>query len=449
MLGREKVQAICDDVLRRVAENLAAEVAVTVSDEYLTRFANNAIHQNVGERDISLSLRVFLGSREGSASTNRLDDSALDELVERAAASARVSPENPDFPGLSGPAVYEVVRSFDEITAETSPEERAQAVKEVCDLAAAKNLNAFGAFSTGVTELALANTQGLFAYHAATTADFQTVVMEPDGPASGWANQSGWQVADIPAAALGAEAIRKTDLGRNPQVPEPGEYTVVLDPYAVQDLVMMLNMTGMGANAVQEGRSWMNGRIGEQVFSPSISIWDDGLDPNGTPMPFDFEGTPKQRVDLIKEGVVIGPVYDRATARKETRASTGHGLPPSARGFSPIATNIFMAPGDSTVEEMIAATERGIYITRFHYTRPVHPANCVITGMTRDGAYWIENGKIQYPLRNLRFTQSYVEALGEVEAIGKATQLLMGWGFLAIRVPAIKLKRFNFTGATV
>jgi len=342
-----------------------------------------------------------------------------------------------------------VVRSFDEITAEYAPEERAQAVKEVCDLAASKDLNAFGAFTTGVNELALANTEGLFAYHATTNADFQTVTMEKVGPASGWANQSGWKVDDIPVAALGIEAILKTDMGRDPQMPEPGEYTVVLDPYAVQDLVMMLNMTGMGANAVQEGRSWMNGRIGEQVISPTINIWDDGLDPNGVPMPFDFEGTPKQRVDIIKDGVVIGPVYDRTTAKKDHRESTGHGLPPSGRGYSPLATNVFMAPGDSTVEEMIAATERGIYITRFHYTRPVHPANCVITGMTRDGAYWIEDGVIQYPLKNLRFTQSYVEALAGVEAIGNATQLMTAWNFLAVRVPALKLKGFNFTGATV
>jgi PmbA protein len=459
MLGYDKVKAICEDVLRRVSEksdaensggeNTAAEVSVTVTDEYLTRFANNIIHQNVGESDVTISLRVFLGSREGAASTNRLDEGALDEIVARATASAEVSPENSDFPGLRGPATYEVVRCFDEITAEYAPEERAQAVKEVCDLANSKDLNACGAFSTGVTELALTNTAGMFAYHATTSADFQTVVMEKDGPASGWANQSDWKVADIPAASLGFEAILKSEMGRNPQVPEPGEYTVVLDPYAVQDLVMMLNMTGAGANAVQEGRSWMNGRLGEQVFSPSISIWDDGLDPSGVPMPFDFEGTPKQRVDIIKDGVVIGPVYDRTTAKKDDRESTGHGLPPNVRGYSPIATNIFMAPGDSTLQEMIESTERGIYITRFHYTRPVHPANCVITGMTRDGAYWIEDGKIQYPLKNLRFTQSYVDALGCVEAIGSETQLLAAWGFMAIRVPAIKLKKFNFTGATV
>jgi predicted Zn-dependent protease len=340
------------------------------------------------------------------------------------------------------------VGSFDELTAEYSPEERAQAVQAICLQAEEKELNAFGAFTTGVSEIVLANTEGMFAYHMGTRADFQTVVMEQAGEASGWAQASGWQVSDLPSVPLGMEAIKKTEMGREPRLIQPGEYTVILDPYATQDILMMLNMTGMGANTIQEGRSWMNGRLGKQVFTPSVSIWDDALDPGGLPMPFDFEGTPKQRVDIIRDGVVLGPVYDRTTAKKDGVHSTGHGLPPGARAFSPLAVNLFMAPGESTVEEMIASTERGLYITRFHYTRPVHPANCVITGMTRDGAYWIEEGKIQFAVKNLRFTQSYVEALSAVEAIGQETRLLTAMGFAAFRVPALKLGSFNFTGAT-
>lgn len=448
MLGQEKVKSLCEDLLSRVGDDLA-EVSVMVNDEALTRFANNGIHQNVAESDVVISVRIFLGSREGMATTNRLESLAFDEVIRRARASAQVSPENPDFPGLQGPATYEFVQSFDEITAEYSPQERAQAVREVCQLAASKDLNAFGAFTTAVREIALANSQGMFAYHMMTHTDFQTVVMEKDGEASGWAHQSGWRVGDIPATALGAEAIRKTEMGHEPRIIEPGEYTVVLDPYAVQDILLMLAMTGMGANTVQEGRSWMVDRMGKKVFSPSVSIWDDGLDPHGVPLPFDFEGTPKQRVDIVKAGVVMGPVYDLTTAKKEGKHSTGHGLPPDVRMFSPMASNLFMAPGDSTVDEMIQSTERGLYITRFHYTRPVHPADCVITGMTRDGAYWIENGKIQYPAKNLRFTQSYVEALAGVEAISKDTHLMIEMGVIAVRVPALKLKSFNFTGSTV
>ena len=391
MLGPEKAKQLCQDVLHRVGESVA-EVSVLVNDESLTRFANNAIHQNVAENDTTIGVRVFLGSREGTASTNRMDSDALDALVARARASAQVSPENPDFAGLAGPANYPLVQSFDELTAEYSPLERAQVVKQVCTLAAGKDFNAFGAFTTGVTEIVLANTNGMYAYHMATQADFQTVVMEKEGDASGWAQESGWQVTGVPAATLGQAAIHKTEIGRSPRAIEPGEYPVILDPYATQDLLLMLDLTGMGANTVQEGRSWMNDRIGTQAFSPNISIWDDALDPTGIPIPFDFEGTPKQRVDIIKQGVVIGPVYDRTTARKDGRESTGHGLPPDSRGYSPLAINLFMAPGEASIADMIASTSRGLYITRFHYTRPVHPADCTITGMTRDGAYWIEAG---------------------------------------------------------
>lgn len=448
MLGREPLKELCDDVLQRVGDD-TAEVSIFTNDESLTRFANNRIHQNVAEKDISIGVRIFLGTREGTASTNRMTPDALEEVVVRARESAWISPENPEFPGLAEPSTFEFVKSFDEVTAEFTPIERAEAVSAVCKLADSKDLNAFGAFSTGVSEFVLANTEGLFAYHMSTNVDFQTVVMEKEGDASGWAQQSGWRVSEIPAVDLGTEAITKTELSRNPQLIEPGEFTVVLDSYATHDLLMMLNMTGMGANTVQEGRSWMNDRIGKQVFSSCINIWDDALDPHGIPIPFDFEGTPKQRVDIVKDGVILGPVYDRTTAKKEGRVSTGHGLPPNSRNYSPLAMNLFLAPGESGVEDMIRTTDRGLYISRFHYTRPVHPANCVITGMTRDGAFWIENGEIQYPVKNLRFTQSYVDALGSVEAVGTETRLITVMGVVASRVPALKLKSFNFTGSTV
>lgn len=448
MLGPQKAKQLCQDVLQRVSEGVA-EVSLFVNDESLTRFANNTIHQNVAENDITITVRVFLGSREGTASTNRIEPDALDATVTRARLSAQVSPENPNFPGLAAPATYALVQSFDEVTAEYSPLERARVVKQVCTLAAGKDFNAFGAFTTGLAEIALANTNGMFAYHMATQADFQTVVIEVDGEASGWSQESGWRVSGLPATSLGEIAIHKAEIGRAPRPIQPGEYPVILDPYATQDLLLMLDLTGMGANTLQEGRSWMNDRLGAQAFSSNVSIWDDALDPTGIPIPFDFEGTPKQRVDIVKNGVVIGPVHDRTTARKDGCESTGHGLPPNSRGYSPLASNLFMAPGDASLDEMIASTHRGLYITRFHYTRPVHPADCTITGMTRDGAYWIENGKIQYPVKNLRFTQSYVQALAGVEAIGKETRLLNAMGIIATRVPALQLKNFNFTSSTV
>jgi predicted Zn-dependent protease len=272
--------------------------------------------------------------------------------------------------------------------------------------------------------------------------------MSPDS--SGRAQISSWKVTDVDGEALGKEAIHKAEQGREPRQVEPGEYAVVFDPYVTEDMLFNLSLYGMGARAVLDGRSWMNGLIGEKAMDARVSIWDDGRDPAGIPLPFDYEGVPKQRVEIVSSGVVKGPVYDRYTAHKAGTASTGHALPPNVREYSPLAINLFMAPGDSSVEEMIRTTERGLYITRFWYTRLAHPRGCVMTGMTRDGVFMIENGELAYPVKNLRFTQAYVEALNSVEAIGRQTRLLTSaYGLRGMSVPALKLSCFNFTGMTV
>jgi predicted Zn-dependent protease len=211
----------------------------------------------------------------------------------------------------------------------------------------------------------------------------------------------------------------------------------------------MMAYTGFSAVALQEGRSFMVGRMGQQIVDPRVSIWDDGASPGGLPWPFDFEGVPKQRVDLIESGVARGVVYDSYRAGKEEgKASTGHALP-APNAYGPLPLNTFFAPGDASVEEMIANTERGLYVTRFHYTRPVEPAQVIVTGMTRDGTFLIKDGELAYPVKNLRFTQSYLEALNRVEMIGSEPRLLIGLaGIARDRVPALKLGSFAFTGAT-
>ncbi len=447
MFGEKEARSLCQQVLSQ-CESDAAEALLFVTDAALTRFANNAIHQNVTERNVNLILRYFIGKRIGMATTNKIDASGIGELVTRARANAKASPEDPDYPGLPQPATYAQVAAFDQPTAEYSPKARAEAVSSICKLATEKALNASGAFSTGSGEIAIANTQGVFAYHASTQADFQTVVMGEDS--SGRAHRSALRVEDLPVEALGRQAIEKAERGRNPQQIDPGEYTVVFDPYVTEDLVSGLNFYGMGAQAVLEGRSWMNSRMGEQSMSPMISIFDDGLDPDGVPLPFDFEGVPKQRVDIVREGLVLEPVYDRYTGGKAGKASTGHAIPPNFRNMGPLALNLFMAPGSASLDEMIRSTGRGLYITRFWYTRLVHPSDCVVTGMTRDGVFMIENGELTFPVKNLRFTQSYVQALADVEIVGKDTHLLMAdFGNLTVRVPPLKISKFNFTGTTV
>jgi PmbA protein len=447
MIDEKAAHNLTDAILKR-CKGEPAEVTVLTNDSALTRFANNFIHQNVAEKDVEITLRYFIGKQIGAASTNRLDEAGLEALVERAKANAKASPEDPNYPGLPEPQAYQHVVSWDQNTAEYSAEKRARAVGIVCQMAAEKGLNASGAFSNGSGELVVANTQGVFAYHTQTSADFQTVVMNDDS--SGRAQESAWRIDDLAVEALGKDAIKTAQRGHNPVKIDPGEYSVVFEHYATEDLLSSLNIYGMGAQALQEGRSWMNDRMGKQVMSPMISIWDDGLDVHGSPLPFDFEGVPKQRVDIIKDGVIMGPVYDRYTGAKMGKPSTGHASPIGFRAFGPVAMNLFMAPGKSSVEEMIASTQKGLYINRFWYTRLVHPRDCVITGMTRDGVFMIENGEVTYPVKNLRYTMPYVTALANVEAVGEAAHLLIGeFGGFSTSIPALKIHGFNFTGSTV
>lgn len=451
MIGKEKVKDLCQKVLNRCAKD-EVEVLLFVQDNALTRFANNSIHQNVAERDTKLYIRMHHGTRMGIASFNRTDEDALDELVSRVRTIAEVSPEDPDFPGLPEPSEFTAVNAFDHSTADYSPKARAYEVGEICQMASSKKLNAFGALFIGRNEYGIANSKGLFAYHADTRADFQTVVMGDDS--SGFAQGSNWKIEEIPITDLGRNAIQKAEIGAKPRDIDPGEYTVILDPYATQDLIMQLNLYGMGAQFIQEGRSWMNDRIGKKVMNEQVSIWDDGLNPNGIPFPFDFEGVPKQRVEIVHEGIVVAPVHNRRTAKKAGVTSTGHALSPTLplflRSGGPVATNLFMRPGTTSVEDMIRSTKRGLYITRFWYTRLVHPRDCIVTGMTRDGVHMIEDGELTFPVKDLRFTQSYVEALANVETVGDVTHLQLRYdGNWPTQVPALKINNFNFTGMTV
>ena len=245
---------------------------------------------------------------------------------------------------------------------------------------------------------------------------------------------------------LAREAVDKAVRGKDPQPITPGEYTVVLDHYAVDDILEALSLYGMGAQAVQEGRSWMCDLQGTQAMSESVSIWDDGGSLAGWPMPFDVEGVPRRRVELVENGVVGAPVHNTYTAARDGVDSTGHQIYFTG---PPIASNLFMSPGNSSVEDLIASTERGLYISRFFYTRLSHNRGCVMTGMTRDGTFLIENGELQHPVKDLRFTQSYVEALNSVGGIGNDAKLVLNEVGFATRVPALKLGSFNFTGVTV
>lgn len=448
MIGSSRTELLLKRTLSLSSAD-ETEAVLLGLDEQLTRFANNTIHQHVAETNRYVVVRAALGRRVGTAATNDLTDAGLERAVEAALAAARLRPEDPDFPGLPHPTPVPEIAAFDQATAACTPAERARAVGTVCQWAEEAGCVAAGAFRTAVHEWAVANSRGLFAYHPATEADLTTVVMAGDG--SGFAQGASSRVADVDTVALGQEAIDKALRSRDPQPLEPGVYPVVLEPYAAHDLLETL-AGAAGAVAVQEGRSWMSGRHGESLMSPFISIWDDGRHPHGWPLPFDFEGLPRRRVTIVDQGVVGEAVYDRARAVREGRESTGHALPPvnpfnpwlNAARLGPVPLHPCMGSGDSTLEEMIASTQRGLYVTRFWYTRTVHPRQAVVTGMTRDGTFLIEHGELTTPVLDLRFTQSYVEALVGTEAVGRETR--RAWTAPGIlTAPALKLAAFNFT----
>lgn len=446
MLGQQHVEGLLKQVLS-YSEADETEVLIVGQESALTRFAGNIIHQNVAETDVTVTVRAVSGKRVGMAATNNLGKEALAAVADRALVHARQQPEDPDFPGLPEPRPIEPVQSFDDATADYSPAARATGVGSICALANERGMTAAGAFRTTARELAIANSHGLFAYHPSTSANLQAVITGADG--SGRARASSVRVHEIDAEAIGREAVATALRSQNPRPLEPGDYTVVVDPYVTADLINWLGNSGMSAESVQDGRSWMNDRIGTRVMSPLISIWDDARDPLGSPSPFDAEGVPRQRVQIVEQGVVSGPVYDRYTAHKEGRETTGHATAPGFFFSGPLPANLHVGTGEASVEEMIKATPRGLYITSFWYTRLVHPRDCVITGMTRDGLSMIENGELTYAVKNLRFTQSYVQALADVEAVGRDPKTLIDELFGALRVPALKISRFTFTGSTV
>ncbi|MEJ2211022.1 MAG: TldD/PmbA family protein, partial [Anaerolineae bacterium] len=433
MLGEKRIKELADGILTRSTAD-QTEVVILSGDSYLTRFANSTIHQNVAETDAEVRIRVVLqpaseeGAQVGVATTNDLDAAALARTLDSAMDIARVQPRNPAFRSLPGPLPLPNVSAFSQSTANCTPEQRARGAGTICLMARDRGVVASGALTTATFEVGVANSLGVSAYYATTSADINTVIMSDTS--AGYAAALVLEFEDLDFEAIGREAVEKCLHAQNPRSLEPGEYTVILEPYAVQDFIQMMSYTGFNAVAVQEGRSFMVGRLGQQIMDPRVSIWDDGLSPEGIPWPFDFEGVPKQRVDLIQEGVARGVVYDSYRAGKEEgKRSTGHALP-APNSFGPMPLNVFFAPGESSLADMLRSTERGIYVTRFHYTRPVEPKQVVITGMTRDGTFLIENGELAYPVKNLRFTQSYLEALNHVGLIGAEPRMLPGLGGL-------------------
>jgi predicted Zn-dependent protease len=435
------------DLVLRSAESKGVkdvELAIVGSTEALTRFANNRIHQNVAERSATLSVRVIIDQRTARATTNRLDRDGVQAAVDEAVALARSSePDAELLPLYTDAAVAEIPNRFSEAAARCTPENRAAGVAECIRIIEGRGQTAAGIYATNASAEALLNSTGLFRYYAETLTRFSVTAMGADS--SGWAKASSAVHEEVRPIELAERASRKAHDSRQPRRIDPGRYTVVLEPAAVLDLVGQI-FGDFSATALHDQRSFLNSRMGQRLFAENINIYDQVSHPMQCGAPYDGEGVGRNSLALVKEGVPTEVAYSRTAARRAGIAPTGHGFPlPNETGEAPM--NIVIAGGTASLEELIASTANGILVTRLWYIREVEPYEKVMTGMTRDGTFLIRNGEIAGGLQNLRFNQSVVELLRNVEAMTPSVRAT-GEEVFDMVVPAMKIHDFHFTEVT-
>ncbi len=448
MITKDALQALLRESLKNSPAD-ETELVGYVNSTSLTRFAKSVIHQNVREDNSSIFARGALGKRLGVASTNRPTVEAIRSAMETATSMAKESPEQGDFPGLPKAAPAAEVAAFSNATASMTPDERADAVGRAVAVAAAGGVSVSGAYRVGRLSMAVANTSGTEQYYDATDAYLSVFATDDDG-ISGSAADYAIDVGDIDTEALARVAVEKCKAAANPVGIDAGNYDVILEPRATGEIMEWLNFTAFGAKQVQEGMSFMTDRIGEKVMGDLVTICDDGTDPTGVPIPFDFEGVPKRKVTIIENGVARGPVYDSVTAAKDGVESTGHGSLSVFRG-GPGCSNLFIAGGDAEFDDLLAAVKRGLLVTRFHYINGLlDTRKALFTGMTRDGTFLIENGKITKAVKNLRFNDSMLRAYSNVEAVTQKRGVAgRNWGGIgSITAPSVLIRDFRFTGTT-
>jgi predicted Zn-dependent protease len=442
------------EVAERALEAVSGEeaaVVVHIERSGLARFAGAEVHQPTLIDNASVELTVVRDGRMGVAVGNRLDGEGLTGLARRAKDAAASASPDPDLPPLAPPADFPEAGGFDEETAALTPHEQAELAAAA--IRSADGFPVFGYFTSGACEQAVAATTGLRAAQRFT--DATVLVLGAGEGASGYAERTSWKVASLDPAATAQESVSIAGRTRGAQEPRAGMYRAVLEPYAISELLEYFSWDSFNGLGLLEERSYLSGRIGQQVFDEKISIADDPLDPSGLPKAFDFEGTPKRRVALVENGVAQGVVWDRATAARagDGQASTGHALPANARKWGAAPRALELAPGDVESPEALArVVGDGIYVTRLHYLGIVDPREGVITGMTRDGTFRVRGGNVAEPLVNLRFTVSVPELLSEVLGLTRQRLLVNQSDFYDERyptgalVPALATARFNVTG---
>jgi PmbA protein len=445
LLSQRELWGVIDNVLR-LAKSIGAEqteVHVEETSSALTRFANNAVHQNVAEHGLTVSIRTVVDGRTARATTNRTDDDSLRSTIQASLSLAHSQPQDPRLLPLPGKQRYRKVNRYVNATAALTPEDRARAVRRACDLAIKNRQVAAGICSSDESQSALGNSKGLFTAYRETHATF-SITMQAN-PAASWAKANAADVRAFDPQKLAGIASEKAHMAANARELAPGRYTVILEPAAVLDLVGFL-FYDFAATALEDKRSCLNDRMGTQLFGKNINIFDDVHHPLQLGAPFDGEGIPRERVVLVERGIPKNLVYARSSAKSARKKPTGHGFAlPNEYGEAPM--NLVFSGGDSSVEKMIASTDRGLLVTRLWYIREVDPYEKIMTGMTRDGLFLVENGRVTGAVRNFRFNQSILEMLRNVELLSPPVRATGEEAFEMV-VPAMKIRNFHFSEVT-
>lgn len=443
MLGESKLKKIARQALG-FSKADQTEVLIFVYDRGLTRFANSQIHQNVAHDYASVQVRAVVGKKIGVASGNSLTRESLKKVVRKANELAKFQKEDPHFVSLPAAQKIKKTGGFSKKTADLTPAKKAKMVADVIKTAVDAKLTASGAFDTSISEIAVANSLGVWAYQASTSANLSTIFLGKDS--TGYAEEHSGDISKIDHLKIAKTARDKALKSKKPIEAKEGDYEVILESAAMDEALFYFSWLGPNARVYHEEASFLTGKLGKKVFSDKLTIWEDAYDVRGYPIGFDFEGVPKKSLPIVEKGVFKNIVYDSYHAGKHKGEQTGHALP-APNTWGPIPAHLRIEPGDKTIEEMIKDVKKGLLITRFWYIRMLHPKLLNITGMTRDGTFLIENGEIVAPVKNMRFTQSIPEAFSNIISVGRDLKLEASYGQSNL-VPAMHISGFHFSGVT-
>jgi predicted Zn-dependent protease len=441
LLSKEEARKILEKAVSfSKADGINAQL--TGQERGNIRYARNSVTTSGEDSNLTLGVNSFFGKKSGSATINEFDDASIEKVVRRSEELAKLAPENPEFMEPLPQQTYGAEgKTFSEATAKITPDYRAQAAADSINPAVSKDVTAAGYLQDSRGFNSIMNNKGLYAYNKQTSVDFTVTMRTNDGTGSGWAAQDLHDVSKLNAGATSKIAIDKAVMSREAKAIEPGKYTVILEPAAAADLVRL--MLNMNARTADEGRSFLSKKgggtkLGEKLVDERVNIYTDPWNDIAPASPWTPDGLARQKMDLIRNGVVSNLIYDRFWASQKNVAPV------------PFPGNAIMDGGNVSFEDMVKDTKRGILVTRFWYIRPVDPQTLLFTGLTRDGTFYIENGKIKHPVKNFRFNESPIIMLNNLEALGKQERAVTSegggpGGGVNLVIPMMKIRDFTFT----